>query len=261
MSGHRSLILLSREATIMRAIESEGGASKPQTLHQRILSELENRILSGEWPPGHRIPFETELTEIYGCSRMTVNKVLTQLAAAGLIERRRKAGSFVAQPRSEAAVLAIHGIEAEVEALGLPYRYELLLQRQRRPKPAEVGQLDLDVATPVLSLTCRHLAGSAPFCLEERLINLDAVPQAGQADFAVEPPGVWLLGHVPWTVAEHHIKAVGARGEAATILALDTGTACLVVERRTWRGEQMVTAVRFTYPGDRHQLVARFSPS
>lgn len=245
----------------MSAIENEGGVSKPPTLHQRILSELENRIVSGEWPPGHRIPFETELTEIYGCSRMTVNKVLTQLAASGLIERRRKAGSFVVQPRSEAAVLAIHGIEAEVAALGLPYRFDLLQRRQRVATPAERRRLNVEAGTPFLVLTCRHLAGSAPFCLEERLINLDAVPLASGADFSVEPPGVWLLNHVPWTVAEHHIKAVGALGEAASLLMLDPGTACLVVERQTWRGEQMVTAVRFTYPGDRHQLVARFSPS
>ncbi len=245
----------------MSVIEGEGSETRPATLHQRILGELENRIVSGEWPPGHRIPFETELTEIYGCSRMTVNKVLTQLAASGLIERRRKAGSFVVQPRSEAAVLAIHGIEAEVAALGLPYRYELLTRRQRKALPAEIRLLDLDAKTPFLSLICRHFAGSAPFCLEERLINLDAVPQAGQADFHEEAPGVWLLNHVPWTVAEHHIKAVSVRGETASLLALDAGTACLVVERQTWRGEQMVTTVRFTYPGERHQLVARFSPS
>ena len=63
------------------------------SLHQRILAEIEEKILSGEWPPGYRIPFEHELKEHYHCSRMTVNKVLTQLAGAGLIQRRRKAGS------------------------------------------------------------------------------------------------------------------------------------------------------------------------
>jgi GntR family histidine utilization transcriptional repressor len=69
--------------------------SKDATLHQSILSEIEGRIVSGEWPPGHRIPFEVDLAQQYGCSRMTVNKVMTQLAKAGLIERRKKSGSFV----------------------------------------------------------------------------------------------------------------------------------------------------------------------
>ncbi len=29
------------------------------SLHQRILDDIESRILSGEWLPGHRIPFRT----------------------------------------------------------------------------------------------------------------------------------------------------------------------------------------------------------
>jgi GntR family histidine utilization transcriptional repressor len=41
---------------------------------------------------------------------MTVNKALSQLAKAGLIERRRRSGSFVRRPRSQAAVLEIHDI-------------------------------------------------------------------------------------------------------------------------------------------------------
>ena len=90
-----------------------------KTLHQRIVADIEGQIVSGAWPPGHRIPFELDLAEQYGCSRMTVNKALTQLANAGLIERRRKAGSYVAQPRAQSAVLDIHDIRDEVQSLGL----------------------------------------------------------------------------------------------------------------------------------------------
>ena len=40
----------------------------------------------------------------------------------------------------------------------------------------------------------------------------------------------------------------------------ETGAACLVLERRTWQAGAFVTEARITYPGDRHQLVGRFSP-
>ena len=53
------------------------------TLHRRIRSDIAERILSGEWSPGFRIPFEHELMEEYGCSRMTVNKALAPLAERG----------------------------------------------------------------------------------------------------------------------------------------------------------------------------------
>ena len=31
---------------------------EPMSLHQRILGDISMRILSGEWLPGHRIPYE-----------------------------------------------------------------------------------------------------------------------------------------------------------------------------------------------------------
>src|SRR5690606_3281421 len=92
-----------------RAGEGAGtvGMTTTGSLHGRIYTELEDRILSGEWQPGARIPFEHELTEQYGCSRMTVNKAISELAGRGLVIRRRRAGTFVAAPRTHAAVLAI----------------------------------------------------------------------------------------------------------------------------------------------------------
>lgn len=55
------------------------------SLHQRIRSDIEGRIHSGEWPPGYRLPFEHELMAQYSCSRMTANKVMSMLAESGAI--------------------------------------------------------------------------------------------------------------------------------------------------------------------------------
>src|SRR6476659_3911079 len=144
----------------------------PISLSQRILSDITDKIVSGDWRPGTRIPFEHELASEYGCSRMTVNKAMTQLARDGLIERRRRSGSFVAEPRSQAAILEIHDIRTEVQALGRPYRYELVSRRIRRAGGSDRQRLDLKGSSKLVELTCRHFAGKSPFCLEERLINL-----------------------------------------------------------------------------------------
>ena len=52
----------------------------------------------------------------------------------------------------------------------------------------------------------------------------------------------------------------GADSAMAKRLQVQTGAACLVLERRTWQAGAFVTEARITYPGDRHQLVGRFSP-
>jgi GntR family histidine utilization transcriptional repressor len=235
--------------------------TETETLHRRILSDISERILSGAWPPGHRIPFEHELAAQYGCSRMTVNKALSQLAKAGLIERRRRSGSFVRQPQSQAAVLEIHDIRTEVEALGLPYRYELGSRENRRGTAQDRALLGLESASSVLSLECRHFAGRKPFCHEARLISLTAVPDAADEAFRDIAPGPWLVAQVPWSAAEHRIRASAADAAMAAALDIAAGSACLVVERRTWSAEHPVTHVRFTYAADSHVLVARFTPS
>jgi GntR family histidine utilization transcriptional repressor len=66
---------------------------------------------------------------------------------------------------------------------------------------------------------------------------------------------------VPWSAAEHTIRAAGADTQTALALDVAEGTACLVIERRTWSAERPVTHVRLTYSGDSHALVARFTPS
>jgi GntR family histidine utilization transcriptional repressor len=237
----------------------EPGSGEP--LYRRIHADIEAHILSGEWPAGRRIPSEHELTATYGCSRMTVNKALTLLAQAGYIERRRRAGSFVRHPHAQTAVLDVHDIATEVASLGLPYRYELLARSRRQARGEERDRLGIDRRVPVLRLRCLHHAGKRPFCLEERLINLRAAPQAADADFSTEAPGAWLLRHVRWNLAEHRISATGADQSIAATLSVAEGTPCLAIERRTWNQDQVVTWVRLTYLGDSHTLVARFSPS
>lgn len=233
---------------------------KEKTLHSRILGDIEQRILSGEWPPGFRLPFEIDLAAQYGCSRMTANKVLTQLARAGLIERRKKSGSFVSQPVAQSAVLEIHDIETEVRSLNLAYRYLIEAKTRRAATREDRAQLDLGAGGPVLDVAAIHYAGDRPFCLERRLINLTTVPEAEAEDFSAQSPGAWLISRVPWNAAEHRIQAISATADIAAKLEISRGAACLVIERRTWGPAGPVTFVRFSYPGERHALVARFQP-
>ena len=230
-------------------------------LHQRISAELAERIHSGAWPPGCRIPIEHDLMRQYGCARATANKAVRALADAGLIERRRRAGSFVRSPRVQAAVLDIPELEAEVLRRGQVYGWAMI---SRRPRPLDVGVAEesslSEPGTDVLEIVGLHLAGGVPFASEQRLINLAVVPEAADVDFAVASPGAWLLDNVPWSEAEHRISALGADRAVAERLQLACGDPCLRLDRWTWRGGDGVTFVRQICPAETFELVARFAP-
>lgn len=213
--------------------------------------------MAGALKPGDRVPFEHELMREYGCSRMTVNKALSALAATGLIDRQRGAGSVVAQPRIHMAALAIPDIREEIGKRGFAYRLQLLSREVVPATSIPSDQMRTTRASDILSLKCLHIADARVFAVEERLINLVAVPQAAEADFSVTPPGTWLLGHVPWTEAEHKILAVQA-GTLASTLGVAPETACLILERKTWRAGASITSVKQTFPGDCFDLSAHF---
>src|SRR5689334_25426665 len=149
--------------------DRDKSAGKP-TIYKKIRHEIERRILTGEWPPGYRIPFEHQLMTRYGCSRMTVNKALSELAQADLLERRRRAGTFVRRPQHLSAVLQIADIRAEISALGRSYRYELMGRKLRAATATDRDRLGVKKAGKVVAITCRHSADNVPFAMEDRLI-------------------------------------------------------------------------------------------
>jgi len=226
--------------------------------YREIHDALRANIVSGAWPPGFKLPSEPELARSFDCARMTIGKALSALADKGFITRRRRAGTTVNAPRPQESVLEIHDIEAEVRAAGHEYRYQCLA-RQARPATAEdVAVLSIPIGTPVLEITGLHRADGRPHALEERLINLQAVPDARRERFTRVSPGGWLLSRIPWTEAEHQISALNATREIAQRLEIARHKACLCIERRTWHQGRRVTYVRLIYPCDHHRLVARF---
>ncbi len=69
-------------------------------LYEKIYRELAGEILSGVKKEGDKVSTEEELTKAHGVSRITAKRALNMLADAGLVERRRGLGTFVAKPGS-----------------------------------------------------------------------------------------------------------------------------------------------------------------
>ncbi len=227
----------------------------------RIQQDLEEKIISGAWPPGVRVPYEHALMEQYGCSRMTVSKAMNELSGRGLIVRRGRAGSFVATPGVERSVLKIEDFADIAARDGQDYRHVLRKRRTRTLRSAEARRLGLSALARVVDIQCKHLLAGVEVAWEERLIFLGTVPQAEETDFEAVPPGTWLLAHIPWTEAEHVIGAIEASPQVAVELSIEAGQACLELHRRTWLRGALVTDVRLLYPGTRYRLSGRFSPN
>ena len=66
-----------------------------------VLEQFREAIESGHWPPGSKIPTESELVEILGVGRGVVREALATLKAFGLIDSKPGLGTFVTNTPSE----------------------------------------------------------------------------------------------------------------------------------------------------------------
>ncbi|MHA6289602.1 histidine utilization repressor [Maricaulis sp. CAU 1757] len=244
----------------MRAWPSELTLDGDGPVYDQVKRAVAQLIRSGDWPPGTRIPSEADMVTHLGTSRMTINRALRELTEEGLIVRRRRAGSFVAQPEPPSALLRIVDMSHAIPKAGQAYGYDCQ-SSQTVPADDEIARrMQLPRGARLQALRCLHTADGLPLELEERWINLDLLPEAAHIDFNDVSPGSWLLKAAPWTEAEHTVSAINADEALAEALDIAPGAACLVLERRTFHDNVVVTYARLTHPGERHSMTERFAP-
>ena len=178
------------------------------------------------------------------------------LAAAGLlIERRNKAGSFVAPPPvpcRRAGNPRSAGGGRGPQAKPTPGRASAGATRRFNPADPDEAALGAP-GEKALALEGLHFAHGAPFALERRVIALAAVPGAASVDFGeAVAPGSWLLRQGSVDRRPHapdHSPSIPRR-RIAWRLALARSAACLQVKRWTWRqGPGITFFVTQLFPG------------
>lgn len=222
------------------------------TSWRSIHLELLRRINDREWPAGGVVPNEADLAAEFGCARTTVHRAMRELAEAGLIDRKRKAGTRVALHPISRVVLDIPIIRLEVEQRNANWSYGLIKQAVQAAPPSITSRLGLERGTRMLHITSVHFADNHPFLHEDRWINVTALPEVSKVDFASVSANEWLIQNAPYTSGDIAFSASNADKVLAEALEASEGAAIFVVDRITWDKEVPITAVRLSYaPGYR----------
>ncbi len=68
---------------------------KRQNVSELVFEQIQDMIISGEWPAGSKISSENELATQMGVSRVTIRSAIQKLSSLGLVESRHGEGTFV----------------------------------------------------------------------------------------------------------------------------------------------------------------------
>ncbi len=233
----------------------------PGPLYQRFERFIIDRIQSGEWGTGHRLPSEPEFARALGISRMTINRALRELARRNVIDRIPGVGTFVATTKSVSALVEIHNIGDHIRSRGqVPSSRVIELAAAVPPREVSVG-----MGTPHRAKLFRalvvHAADGVPLQLEDRWVLPAFAPEFLEQDFVTNSTTSYLFSIAPPTDSEHLIEALSAKKEWCRHLSVEIGEPCLVVTRRTLVGTTVTNFMKFIHPGSRYSLSSRRLPT
>ncbi len=152
--------------------------SQPIPLYYQLEQQLRQEIESGRWPPGTRVPPESELVRIYGVSRITVRTALERLADDGLIERQRGRGTFVnpnvsPHPKIEREPARLFAFEQDILRQGQEPTTRVLSIEEGPPPARMAALLRLQPGESAVRLRRLGSTNGQPLWLESRYFPLD----------------------------------------------------------------------------------------
>lgn len=107
-----------------------------KTKSDLIAQDIASKIQHGQFKAGDFIPSENELTTLYGSSRETVRKALTQLTSLGLIQKIRGKGSVVLNlEKYSFPISGITSFEELNESLGMHAQTKVITVKKMKDLP------------------------------------------------------------------------------------------------------------------------------
>jgi len=119
--------------------------------YAQLARGIRERIASGEYRPGDRLPSEAELCSAYRVSRMTVRRAFTELAREDVIEAEHGRGTFVKLPQLGTATFDLAELQGYLADPGI--EAEIVEAHTISPPPPRVRRkLGVDAAGRVISI-------------------------------------------------------------------------------------------------------------
>jgi len=225
--------------------------SKSIPLYYQLENLLREKIMSGVFAAGARLPTESELIRQYGVGRITVRQALAALAKDGLIERRRRRGTFVTERKTtrrafEERIDLIASLD-EIITAEADAPFKVIEMNRVEVDPPEAELLGLGPGEPVYRIKRLGLRNGKPYSL-----TLSYLPAEIGEKLAFEDLSAGLSLQTLETrfglrlkSAKQRITATLADPHLARLLDVRVGSPLLSIERTVYTDDDL--PVEFTH--------------
>ena len=239
-------------------MSSHASAAIRQPVYQKLQELLRAAIESHEFAEGEQFLTERQVVERYQVSRPTANKVLSGMAAEGLLEIRKGVGTFVRRPLLDYDVTKL--ISFTQRALDAGRRPSTQVLNFERIVAGDVegeiaSHLGTEPGETLLAVGRLRLADGIPVILERRWLPAALFPGLHRSE---------LRGSIYRLIAEKYqleitesdqtIRAIPIRGADAKLLQVPSGSAGFLVSATGYARDRAVWRERTVYRGDSYEF-------
>jgi GntR family transcriptional regulator len=230
----------------------------PTPMYFQLYQLLKTCIQDGTFTNGARLPTEKQLSEEFDVSRITAKRSLDELAAEGLVERRRGKGTHVTyRYRPKPVHAPLTGMLEEIETMALSSRAILLDCEMLQPPQAIRDEFAIEPGETLLYLARIRERDGLRFGYYKSWTRDVKKPRRPKI-FEKTPRLRYFRDHgLEITHVTQTLRAVGAEADAAEALGVPEGSPLLHLRRRSYLqtngDERLVDYLEVYYHPERFQ--------
>lgn len=144
-------------------------------LYQQVKDDIKDDIEHGVYQANDRIPSETELSETYEVSRITIRRAIEELVGEGYLTKRQGKGTFVNPPKLARKLLQPSVVQSFTDTClecGRLAGAHVIAVTPVKATPDECELLGLKVGSELVRLRRVRTADGVPVMVEDLLLPL-----------------------------------------------------------------------------------------
>lgn len=214
--------------------------ASPVPFYFQLKRQLLERIVSGAWKAGERMPSEPAICQHFGVSRTTVRQALAVLENEGLIRKEKGRGTFIAERRPSSWLLqSARGFYDDAVQMGHTVTSRVLRNEIEELPEWACDALELAPGSRGLTLErlrwvddriAMYVLTHLPLELAEVLLTAD-LESGSLYRVLEEQAGLVVVG------GRCVVEAVKAEDRLAALLEVDSGSPLLFIESVSWDAE------------------------
>ena len=204
-------------------------------LYSQLREKLRERILDGTYAAHQQLPTESELTQGYKVSRITVRQALSDLQKEGLLFKIRGKGSFVSKAKAFQDLARLQGFGEAMHRHGYETYNRLIGLKTLRAPKAVAARLGLKAGESACEIRRVRFLNREPISFDVTYVRNDLGERLAKEDLATRD--IFAIIENDYRIAlgeaELHIEATTADPSLARLLGIEEGAPILRIERLT----------------------------